>query len=682
METSQPPETSVRKKLGHRLSPHEKHQQTYEQWERFTQGHNDIDTNMVPSDILEAWRRCRDRKLDPLSKPQPDVARGEALETLLEENRYLIETSRPFLDKLYEFVRPSGFTVGLFNHQGYILSVRQEAQYEKFNTKFNWLPGTLWNEATAGNHSVSMTLHLKKPIQLFGTQHYKKRFHAITASSAPILSPDGTVIGGITLTAFYIGTNPHTLGVAVAAAQAIENELRLQKALTDCRAAFDRTEIAASLQRAVISAIPEALITINVQQQIFVINEQAKKMFGLTGETAEGRFLTGIFPGEENSAFMDFILNHETFDDVELRIKSLKGSADYSVTGSAIRSSSGSLLGKILVFAGSKRIKKLVTRIIGAKANFRFKDICSRNPQFQKAVEQAFHISQSASNVLLLGESGTGKDVFAQSIHNASARKSGPYVAINCAAIPRDLMASELFGYSEGAFTGSRRGGNPGKFELADGGTIFLDEIAEIPLEIQAVLLRVLEDKQVVRVGSGRIRTVDARIISATNRDLMEEVRKGGFRNDLYYRLNVFNIQLLPLRERPDDIPVLVETFIAKYAAALGKNIARIDAKAMDILMQHTWPGNVRELQNVIERMVNYAPEDELSADLIPPEIIHSGHQRRRTMDLESPEDQEQKIIRHMLALKFKKNQIAERLNISRTTLFRKMRKYGLTEIA
>jgi transcriptional regulator with PAS, ATPase and Fis domain len=280
--------------------------------------------------------------------------------------------------------------------------------------------------------------------------------------------------------------------------------------------------------------------------------------------------------------------------------------------------------------------------------------------------------------VLLLGESGTGKDILAQAIHNASPRRDGPYVAINCAAIPRDLIASELFGYAEGAFTGSRRGGSQGKFEMADGGTIFLDEIAETPLEIQAVLLRVIEDKSVVRIGSNQIRTVDVRIICATNKDLIEEVGRGNFRKDLYYRLNVFNIHLPPVRERKDDIPLLVDAFVKKCASALGKTITGVDEKAMEIFLRYSWPGNVRELQNVVERMVNYASSERLTSSLIPPEIAGIDRSSHRHVDLVSPEETEKNLIRHMLALKFSKVRIAEELNISRATLFRKMKKHRL----
>ncbi len=669
---------TTKESLLQNLKYEKKHHLTLLQWKRFVAGEDDLDPSVIGPELQQAWRRCRELGVDPHAKPVHEIATGERLAQLFKDNQTLIDVSNPFLERLYGFLKASKFTVALFDRQGYVLHVLQDRQHEKINLRFNWFPGSRWTQRTAGNTTVCETIFHKKPIELFGTQHYKKRFHGISGASAPIFGPDGDLLGGITLTSLYSGANPHTLGVAVATAQTIQNELLLQKAATDCRAAFARTEIAASLQKATLRAIPEALIAVNTEKQIFVINDQAKKMFSLEGMTLEGQSLEDIFPGPDNSAFLDYVFSHDVFDDMDMRIRSRKGLADYSVTGNTITISSGEVVGRVLVFAGSKRIRSLVTKIIGAKANFRFEDICGQSLSFLHAVEQAQNVSRSASNVLLLGESGTGKDVFAQAIHNASARKNGPYVAVNCAAIPRDLIASEFFGYAEGAFTGSRRGGNAGKFELADGGTIFLDEIAEIPLEIQAVLLRAIEDRQILRLGSGRIRKVDVRIVSATNKDLMDEVRRGSFRKDLYYRLNVFAIALPPLRERTEDIPALVQSFIAKYAAALNKTIAGITPRALDILMQHLWPGNVRELQNVIERMVNYAEGNLLTPEIIPQEIISAGHPRRRVMDLESPQQREKKTIEHMLKLKFRKKQIAQQLNISRTTLFRRLRDYGL----
>ncbi|HLZ18469.1 MAG TPA: sigma 54-interacting transcriptional regulator, partial [Smithellaceae bacterium] len=530
------------------------------------------------------------------------------------------------------------------------------------------------------NNAVGSVLTQKRPIQIIGPQHYLQWCHPVTASSAPIFNPEGQIIGGITIVALLFGTHPHTLGMAIAASHAIENELKIQKALAQLKAAFHETDVAYSLQKAIITSIPEPLIAVNTEGRITAINKRAQKLFFQDDQDVTGKWLRDIYTDEANRPFLDLIERQDSFTDTEVRIYSSKGPGDFTLTCNNIFSSAGSVIGKIFVFSEIQRIKSLVNKFGGAKANLKFTDIHGKNDRFKSILAEATVISRSVSNVLLLGESGTGKDIMAQAIHNGSPRRDGPYVAINCAAIPRDLIASELFGYSEGAFTGSRRGGSQGKFEMADGGTIFLDEIAETPLEIQAVLLRVIEDKCVIRIGGNQIRSVNVRIIAATNKDLIEEVNKGNFRKDLYYRLNVFNIHLPPLRERTDDIPLLTDVFIRKYESALGKTISSVDDKVWDVFMQYMWPGNVRELQNVVERMANYATSDRLTANLIPAEIVDINRPNRHYLDLESPEDTEKRLIRHMLALKFSKTQIAEQLDVSRATLFRKMKKYGLTK--
>ena len=657
----------------------DRYDKTFLEWNKYIKGDENIDRAIVPEEILESWHRCRQLGIDPLSKPVHKILTGSELQTLLADNQEFISISKPFLLNLYRFVKGSRFVVGLFDRQGYILDTMQDDEDMQVNLYMQWIQGVRWDETSAGNNAAGTVLALKKPIRIFGTQHYHKIFHKLTVSSAPIFNPDGELMGGITLTAFYYATNPHTLGMAVAAAQAIENELRAQKALKESKAAFEETELAYSLQKTVIESIPEALVALDSRGFISVINDKAREKFDLEGQNVEGKHIREI--GEEiNHLLLNMIETNEPFTDADVRIFTKNGYSDCTLTCNPIKTSTGKMMGKILIFSEIKRIKTLVTKMIGAKANISFDNICGRNHRFLTTLEQARLISQSSSNALLLGESGTGKDVFAQAIHNASMRKDGPYLAINCAAIPRDLITSELFGYSEGAFTGSRRGGNQGKFELADGGTIFLDEIAETPLELQAVLLRVIEDKSIIRIGGSSVRPLDTRIIAATNKDLLEEVHKGNFRKDLYYRLNVFTIHMLPLTERLDDIPLLTNVFIKKYGKTLGKNIRRIDENVMDAFLRYSWPGNVRELQNVIERMMNYTRSDELTADLIPPEILNTRHAVGQDMDmhLESPEDAEKKLISRMLTLRFPKNQIAERLNVSRTTLFRKMKKYGL----
>ena len=656
------------------ISYDEKYQRTLKEWEKFISGHSPIDASVIPDEIQASWIRCKTNGVDPQRASISTVLTEDRLQDLRDKNKELIKISRPFMRHLYKFVEGSGFIVVLFNHEGFILEIIGDEHVMDHVRTGKFITGAYWGEESAGTNGVGTVLKMQKPIQVFGCQHYCRNFHKETASGAPIFNPKGEFIGGITMTGRYYEVHPHTLGMTVAAAMAIENELRINKALIEAH-------VANSYQKTVISSIPEAIIAIDNDGRISLINENAKQMFFLKRRQVEGQNIRDVF-SEKNNTFFNLIEKNETITDVEVRIFSEQEASDYMLTCNPIFAGDGDVMGKILIFNEIKRAKMMVTNMIGAKANLRFDDICGMNIKFQETIRRARMMSQSNSNVLLLGESGTGKDIFAQAIHNASKRRNGPYVAINCGAIARDLITSELFGYEEGAFTGSRRGGNPGKFELADGGTIFLDEIAETPLELQSVLLRVIEDKSIVRIGGSRIRPVDVRIIVATNKDLKEEVRKGNFREDLYYRANVFSINMIPLRERIDDIPLLADCFVNKHRKLMDKRIDHVDEEVIDAFMNYSWPGNVRELQNLIERMMNFCHTNVLTKDLIPEEIVHYRQPTVGSEEgFEAVKDVERQMIEKMLKMNYTKNDIIKKLQISRSSLYRKLERYKLTHL-
>lgn len=652
------------------------------EWQEFIQGKTEIHSEGVSPDILEDWMQCRNLQVDPLGEPAYPLITGTVLSKRLDDAQDLLTAGRSLLNRLGDAqMRCAAESLMLFDAEGYLLHVVHRGESQPESLRSRWVIGTQWTLSRSGNTVISCVLKNNRPAELGGPQHFLQPLHGLTASGAPVFDPDGKLLGGLALAAFNEKAHPDTLNLAVALAWAIENELKAQKALTQYQHACATADAATALQKTTLSAIPEALMAITHDGRITDINPQTQKMFALQAQDVRGQKIEDLFAGEENRPLHALIQQTQSIHDAEIRLRSAAGWGDYTLTLQSIGSAGGSVRGKLLIFSEIQRIKSLVSRYIGNKARLKFSDIHGHNSVFRKNIDQARVISKSASNVLLLGESGTGKDILAQAIHNESPRRDAPYVAINCGAIPRDLIASELFGHDEGAFTGSRRGGHAGKFELAEGGTIFLDEIAETPLDIQAVLLRVLEDKSIVRIGANRIQTVDVRIVSATNKDLLDEVNRGNFRKDLYYRLNVFNIHLPPLRERRDDIAPLVAVFVNKYEAALGKTITHVDPKILDIFMQYAWPGNVRELQNVVERMVNYASSGELTAGMIPPEIIDTRPTRKRKVILESPEDTEKRLIKHLLTLKYRRKHIAEQLNMSRATLYRKIEKYKLTSL-
>ncbi|MDD2372762.1 MAG: sigma 54-interacting transcriptional regulator, partial [Syntrophomonadaceae bacterium] len=326
----------------------------------------------------------------------------------------------------------------------------------------------------------------------------------------------------------------------------------------------------------------------------------------------------------------------------------------------------------------------------GYRATWQFKDLIGNNIQFLRVKSIAEQLSHTESTLLITGESGTGKELFAHAIHNSSNRSLHPFVRINCAALPENLLESELFGYEEGAFTGAMKGGKPGKFELAMGGTIFLDEIGDMPLSMQTKLLSVLQDRMVERVGATKPIYINVRVIAATNRDLEQMVADEKFRQDLYYRLNVVRLNIPPLRERTNDIPILVNALMFKINKRLGTKINKISFKTIELMQNYAWPGNVRELENLLERALNLADmncENSITIKHFP--ILVEKSSLRDEEDAAYPatlpdaiEQLEKKIIFQALEkTNGNKVQTAKLLGIYTSALYRKLEKYGLDQL-
>jgi transcriptional regulator with PAS, ATPase and Fis domain len=314
-------------------------------------------------------------------------------------------------------------------------------------------------------------------------------------------------------------------------------------------------------------------------------------------------------------------------------------------------------------------------------AKYTLTDLISCSKQMEELKEKVKRIADSDISVLIRGESGTGKELFAHSIHQLSSRSQKPFVKVNCGAIPEHLLESELFGYEEGAFTGAKKGGKKGKFQLADGGTIFLDEIGDLPLHMQVKLLRVLQEKEMEPIGSTKTVSVDVRIIAATNRPLEKMVEEKRFREDLYYRINVIPFVIPPLRERPGDIEMLAYHFMKKIAKRSGKRVNAISAEVMKLLRQHVWPGNIRELENVMEVAVHFANGETITVDALPEYLkANSSYQMKGKTLKELLEETEKAAIQQSLQRCGRdKQKAAKELGISKSAMYEKIKKYGLS---
>jgi sigma-54 dependent transcriptional regulator, acetoin dehydrogenase operon transcriptional activator AcoR len=442
----------------------------------------------------------------------------------------------------------------------------------------------------------------------------------------------------------------------------------------------EELRLASRSRAATLEAISDGVLSIDRKGCVTSINAVAARILGVGG----GHAIT--LRELPDLAFLRVAV--EQGEELDGRVTRI-GSGEYICNARLVRSDSDDVVGAVITLTEMKRAQSLAQRIVGSPARYSFGDIIGQAPSLRRRLQLAEAAARSDSSVLITGESGTGKEVLAQAIHNASPRAAGPFVGINCSAIPRELLESELFGYEGGAFTGAKRGGHPGRFELAEGGTILLDEIGDMPIEMQAKLLRVLQEKRVHRIGGTREVELDARVIATTNRDLDEDAAKGRFRRDLLFRLKVINIELPALRDRAGDIPLIVDHYLALFAARLGKSVRAVAPSVMEALVEYPWPGNIRELENVLEAEVNLVADDARVLEQVPDGI--RPRRRRRddddeTVNLHLPartieENEKQMLVAALQQHRGSVPDVARQLGISRGTVYNKLRRFALDPV-
>ncbi|MFY0546043.1 sigma 54-interacting transcriptional regulator [Brevibacillus sp. H7] len=436
----------------------------------------------------------------------------------------------------------------------------------------------------------------------------------------------------------------------------------------------------------VMDDLDKAVITVDQQDRLIQLNNRARQYLRLpdSGEAADRQAKEVIRTIREADA------SGVTPKKVVLAVAGQRKEFIFAIKPIDL---DGRTVEWVITLDDVNEVVAIAKQVGGLERANEFDRILGNSPAITQAKEVAMRVAQSDSTVLLRGESGSGKELFAQAIHRASHRRSEPFVSLNCAAIPEHLLESELFGYEEGAFTGARRGGKRGLFEAANKGTIFLDEIGDMPMQLQAKLLRVLQEKQVVRIGSAGIPiSIDVRVIAATHRDLEKRVQAGLFREDLYYRLHVIPIHLPSLRERREDILALANFCLQQSASALQKQVRGFTPEAQNLLFHFDWPGNVRELANAVEYAVNMESSSLIQADNLPRKLRESvrkwpagdkGPRSTDTSELNLKTLERQAIVQALQLVtreKKRKDEAAKLLGISRATLFRKLKEHQLTE--
>ncbi|WP_018132821.1 sigma 54-interacting transcriptional regulator [Effusibacillus pohliae] len=451
-----------------------------------------------------------------------------------------------------------------------------------------------------------------------------------------------------------------------------------------------------SLLSAIIHSTQDAISVVDEKGHGLLINPAYTRLTGLTEKDVLGKPAT-VDIAEGESMHMHVLQTGQPVRGVQMKVGPNRKEVLVNVAPVLVE---GNLRGSVAVIQDISEIKKLSDELDEAKqlirkleAKYTFEDIIGTSPEMQMAIEQAKIAAQTPATVLLRGESGTGKELFAHAIHSASVRRYNQFIRVNCAAISETLLESELFGYVEGAFTGAARGGKKGLFEEASGGTIFLDEIGELSVSTQAKILRVLQEKEILRVGSSKPIAVDVRVIAATHVDLEQAIRSGRFREDLYYRLNVLPIVIPPLRERKTDLLPLCHKLIRKFNQEYGRNVERISDAAFAKMLAYDWPGNVRELENVLGRAIinmkftetvieaEHLPELQQSRQ--PQEAKKSGAEADRTLQtLEQAvaETERNLILRALEASAGNKTKAAQMLGVSVRHLYNKLEKYGIQQ--
>ncbi|HLA04621.1 MAG TPA: sigma-54-dependent Fis family transcriptional regulator [Syntrophales bacterium] len=637
-----------------------------EAWKRYV-SNDELDNEKLRPEVASSWQRCRNLRVDPFGHENLDI-KGHELKERLRLANHLVTIARPYMHNLYNYVKGSGFQVVLSDKDGFLLEAIGDPEIIKKTRQIQLSPGGNWSEAIKGTNAIGTCLLEGKPIQVFAREHYCQPNHFLTCSASPIFNPDGLLLGALDITGDHKAHNSHTLALIVAAVNAIENQLRLHKATNKLYMAY-------KFSNTLLESTTDGIISIDSTGIITQLNSCGAKILGINPRDSIGKHAEVVF--KKSSAILQALSSGTEYREQEIVVDEYGKKLSHSVT--PLRDDLGNSIGALAVLKEVKE-KHIAKRNVAPSAKYVFEDIFGESESVSKAVQWAKIASKSPSTVLLTGESGTGKELFAQAIHNGSPRKDRPFIAINCAALPETLIESELFGYEEGSFTGSKKGGQIGKFELANCGTIFLDEVGDIPLFTQVKLLRVIQEKKISRIGSANETAVDIRIIAATHKDLKEEVHKGNFRKDLYYRLNVITICIPPLRDRMDDLALLAKHFVNKLSTKLVKKNISIADDFIEKIKSYSWPGNIRELENAIERAINLVEDGgSITSEFLFFDASPPARTDERITEIKSLKEIEKDTIVNALNL-YKGNilKVSAKLGIGRNTLYRKIKEYDI----
>lgn len=614
-------------------------------WERFNSGLIDPETprNAYETLLLQEWQRCSAIGVD-VAMTVARKLNEEELRQRAASNRLLVESAVPVIQDVGRFIDFVPGIITLTEHTGCILHVAGQAHLKDVAAQRSGIvSGSLWGEKSAGNNGMGTVLTTLQPAHVLASEHFCEGWQAWSCAAAPIFDFDGrSVIGVVNFTTTESLQCEQGLALCVSMAKSISAHMALHRA-------FERNYLTVAFGEATRRYPNDDLLALDRAGNVAL-------------HTLSERMRRTV----------------EDWQDERAR-PAVKESVN------VVTPETGEVIGKILLLTRPAGYEKVFQAAVpvqplrdAVQTACEFGKFTTCDPDTCRMLGELERVAAKDVNILLHGETGTGKDLIARHIHARSTRRGEPYLAVNCGAISAELVESTLFGYVRGAFSGADPRGRAGYFESAAGGTLFLDEIGELPLAMQAALLRVLEDGSFSRVGSTQTLQARCRIVAATHRNLEALISRGQFRQDLYYRLNIFQKTIKPLRERPDDIPLLIEKFIGATCQKHDLQPNRFTLEALKTLQSYAWPGNARELRNVVEAAMLHTDDGPMGTESLPPEL-------RTRPDAAAPapspasaglgeatREYERQLIIGMLQKYCKINHVAKALGIARSTLYRK----------
>ena len=640
-------------------------------WQVFTSTGKIVDDAGLNPLVAVSWTRCSLR-MNPNGAVNWTYASDNAFQSTLKQHATLCNIARPIMEDIYQFMEDCHVALILTDSSGCLLEVFGEPSFTMELQVMGYKPGAYLDEGHLATNAIAVTLFEAMPSQIIGPEHFFVSLHEFSSVAAPVHDIEGHPLGVLGLVEPVEQHSLQSFGVVVAGARAIENQLRADVIVREANA--KTAELYATMD-----SITEGVLAWASDGVVMHLNDQAGKTLHLSPTIVVGRPMSEFFSLPENIARA--VALGQELTDIETAFV-VDGTPRECLVSLRIISSQENYQIYIMTIRRIEQVHQLVNRLVGAQARLTLDDIVGHGTAAKKIRKQALAAANADACVLLTGESGTGKNILARAIHNSGRRAGGPFLAFNCRAIPRELALGEFLGFEAGAFNTGASSGQPSKFELAQGGTLFLEEIETLPLETQAALQRIIEMGDVIRLGGNRVIPVDARIIISTTRSMDELLEHDSFRHDLLLRLSSFVITMEPLRKRSEDIPLLVEHLLDKLTIQLSRSL-KISREALLALTEYPWPGNIREIETVLERAALLFEGPQIGLDSLPPAILKRSalvKGKSVVQPIQTLVEAEKSAI--LIATQTAQGNLtkaAQALGISRTTLWRKMKELGIS---